>query len=62
MAVWSGLGLAFVLGAGFNGAAFLDFNEASSSLLMALLAFVAVGCYAVATFLLATPARAPAAS
>jgi subtilisin family serine protease len=58
VAIWSGLGLLFVLGAGFNGAAFLDFNESLSSLLMALFAFAAAGCYAVATFVLASPARA----
>ena len=58
---WSGLGLLFVLAAGFNGAAFLDYNEALSSLLMALFAFTAAGCYATATFTLATPRRASTA-
>jgi hypothetical protein len=49
---WSVLGGLLVIGAGFNGASFLDFNENVSSLIMALLAFAAVGCYAVTLFLL----------
>jgi hypothetical protein len=36
----------FVIGAGFNGASFLDFNQNISSLLMALLTLGALGCYA----------------
>ena len=35
-----------VIGAGFNGASFLDFDENASSLIMALLALASVGCYA----------------
>lgn len=42
----------FVVGAGFNGASFLDFNNNISSLIMALLAFAAVACYAVVLYLL----------
>jgi hypothetical protein len=49
---WSILGALLVIGAGFNGASFLDFNYAVSSLIMALLALGAVGCYAVVLFLL----------
>lgn len=40
-----------VIGAGFNGAAFLDFNNDTNSLIMALLALAAVACYATALFL-----------
>ncbi|MGO9292928.1 MAG: hypothetical protein ACLP52_03420 [Streptosporangiaceae bacterium] len=36
-----------VIGAGFNGASFLDFSDNLSSLLMALLCFGALACYAV---------------
>jgi hypothetical protein len=49
---WSILGALLVIGAGFNGASFLDFNYNVSSLIMALLAFAAAGCYAVVLFLL----------
>ncbi len=49
---WSVLGGLFVIGAGFNGASFLDFNNNVSSLIMAVLAFAAVGCYAATLFLL----------
>jgi hypothetical protein len=49
---WSVLAALLVLGAGFNGASFLDFNHDTSSLIMALLAFAAVGCYAVVLYLL----------
>lgn len=45
---WSTLGGLLVVGAAFNGASFLDFNENSSSLIMALLAFGAVASYAMA--------------
>jgi hypothetical protein len=42
-----------VIGAGFNGASFLDFNQNVSSLIMALLTLGALGCYAAALCLLA---------
>ena len=42
---WAILAGLFVIGAGFNGASFLDFNKAVSSLLMALLTFGAIVCY-----------------
>jgi hypothetical protein len=41
-----------VIGAGFNGASFLDFNDNISSLIMALLAFAAAACYAIVLFVL----------
>jgi hypothetical protein len=53
IAVWSSIAALLVIGAGFNGASFLDFNDNTSSLVMALLAFAAVGCYSVVMFLLA---------
>jgi hypothetical protein len=49
---WAVLGGVLVLGAGFNGASFLDYNHDSSSLLMALLAFGALACYTVVLFVL----------
>jgi hypothetical protein len=49
---WSILGALLVVGAGFNGASFLDYNHNVSSLIMALLAFGAVACYAVVLSLL----------
>jgi len=52
IAAWSILAAAFVVGAGFNGASFLDFNHDISSLIMALLAFGAIGSYAAVLFLL----------
>jgi hypothetical protein len=42
-----------VIGAGFNGASFLDFNDNTSSLVMALLALAAVACYSAVMFVLA---------
>jgi len=50
---WSVLAGLLVIGAGFNGASFLDFNNDISSLIMALLAFGAVACYSAAIYLLA---------
>lgn len=55
---WSVAAGLLVIGAGFNGASFLDFNNNISSLIMALLALASVACYAVALCLLAAP-RAP---
>lgn len=55
VAFWSVLGGLLVIGAAFNGASFLDFNDNISSLLMALLAFGAVASYAVALFLAGRP-------
>ena len=61
--VWAAvLGALFILGAGFNGASFLNYNEDANSYVMALLFAVAVLCYIV---LLALPSsserKAPAA-
>jgi hypothetical protein len=53
ISVWSTIAALLVIGAGFNGASFLDFNDNTSSLIMALLAFAAVACYSVVMFLLA---------
>lgn len=49
--VWSTSAALLVIGAAFNGASFLDFNDNTSSLIMALLAFGAVACYSVVLFL-----------
>jgi hypothetical protein len=53
--VWAVLGGLFVIGAGFNGASFLDFAHDINSLIMALLALAAIGCYATALMLLGRP-------
>jgi hypothetical protein len=52
VALTSVLGAGLVIGAGFNGASFVDFNHNASSLIMALLAFAALSCYLVALYLL----------
>jgi hypothetical protein len=53
---WTILAAALIIGAGFNGASFLDFGDDINSLIMAVLALAALGCYAIALFLLpATP-------
>jgi hypothetical protein len=54
VAIWSVLGGLFVVGAGFNGSSFLDFNDNISSLIMALLGFASIACYATALFVLGT--------
>jgi hypothetical protein len=58
---WSVLGGLFVIGAGFNGAGFLDFAHNINSLIMALLALAAIGCYATALMLLGAPSAVPGA-
>ncbi len=55
IAAWSVAGGLVVIGADFNGASFLDFNHDVSSLIMALLAFTGIGCYAIALFIAAGP-------
>jgi hypothetical protein len=50
--VWTVVAALFVVGAGFNGASSLDFNNNVSSLLMSLLAFASIACYGVVLFLL----------
>jgi hypothetical protein len=52
---WSVLAGLFVIGAGFNGASFLDFAHNINSLIMALLALAAICCYATALMLLGAP-------
>jgi hypothetical protein len=54
--VWAILGALFVVGAGFNGASFLDFGNNFSSLLMALLAFASILSYVTVLFLLSNTA------
>lgn len=53
------VGALLPVGAGFNGASFLDFNEPVSSLLMALLAFGALAWDIVVLYLLPCRALAP---
>jgi hypothetical protein len=53
--VTSILGALLTIGAGFNGASFLDFNHDISSLLMALLALGALSCYLVGLYLQPKP-------
>ena len=50
--IWALVAAGLIIGAGFNGASFLDFNKNVSSLVMALLALGSVACYTVALFLL----------
>jgi hypothetical protein len=45
LVVAAALGLVFVLGAGFNGASFLEYNENANSLIMALLFALATSTY-----------------
>jgi hypothetical protein len=56
---WSVLAGLFVIGAGFNGASFLDYAHDINSLIMALLALAAIGSYATALMLLGTPSPRP---
>jgi hypothetical protein len=56
---WSVLAGLFVIGAGFNGASFLDFAHNINSLIMAVLTLAAIGCYATALMLLAAPGQLP---
>jgi len=55
VAAWSVLGALLVIGAGFNGASFVDFNHDISSLIMAVLALAAIASYVVALFLVGQP-------
>jgi hypothetical protein len=56
--LWSIFGALLLIGAGFNGASFLDYNRSASSLIMALLAFGAVACFVVVLFLVSDPSHA----
>jgi hypothetical protein len=62
VAAWLAAGALLVIGAGFNGASFLDHNLNVSSLIMALLAFGSLLCYLVALYLLPSQARSPSPS
>jgi hypothetical protein len=53
---WAIVGALLVIGAGFNGASFLDFANNVSSLVMALLAFASILSYVVVLFLLSATA------
>lgn len=53
------LGVLFILGAAFNGASFLNFNDDFSSMIMAGLFAAALACYVVVLFQL-NDAPAPA--
>lgn len=55
--VWSVTAAGLVIGAGFNGASFLDFNKDTSSLIMALLALGAIASYAVILYVLPAEGR-----
>jgi hypothetical protein len=60
-----GTGAAFVIGAGFNGASFLDFASNTSSLIMAMLFALATLAYAAVLYVLPTrqgPPSLPATS
>lgn len=50
------MGALFTIGAGFNGASFLDYSESVSSLIMALLFALAVVAYTAALVSLSRPA------
>jgi hypothetical protein len=55
------LGALAILGAGFNGASFVDYGHNSSSMIMAGLWALALGCYIAGVFLAARrPGREPA--
>jgi hypothetical protein len=45
------LGLLFIIGAGFNGASFLNYGHAASSFIMAALWALATGCYVTSAIL-----------
>ncbi len=48
---WSLLGALLTIGAGFNGASFLDFNKDVSSFIMTMLALGALLCFLVVVYL-----------
>lgn len=56
------LGGAAILGAAFNGASFLDFKHDYSSMIMAALFALALGCYVVGLATTSTPAASPTTS
>lgn len=54
------LGALFIIGAGFNGASFLNYGHDVSSLIMAVLWALALACYLTGLYLAARPAGRPA--
>jgi uncharacterized membrane protein YhaH (DUF805 family) len=54
MNTWAILGLLFIVGAGFNGASFLDYNKNVSSFVMALLGFASIASYAIMLYSLSS--------
>jgi hypothetical protein len=52
LGLWSILGALLTVGAGFNGASFLDYNRNASSFVMAILAFGALACFLVVMYAL----------
>jgi hypothetical protein len=57
VAIATGVGAFAILGAGFNGGSFLNYNEDFSSMIMAGFFAVAVGAYASAMLVVPSPAR-----
>lgn len=53
------LGALAITGAAFNGASFLNYNESFSSMIMAGLWALALGCYLTSMFLIARALDAP---
>jgi hypothetical protein len=54
----TGVGAIAVLGAGFNGGSFLNYNQDFSSMIMAAFFAIAMAAYAVGLFVAPTPAQA----
>jgi hypothetical protein len=48
---WTILGAVLVIGAGFNGASFLDYNKDVSSFIMTILAMASIVCFCVVIYL-----------
>jgi hypothetical protein len=48
---WSVLGALLAIGAGFNGASFLDYHKNDSSFIMTVLALAALLCFAIVAYL-----------
>jgi hypothetical protein len=49
--LWATLGALFTIGAGFNGASFLDYNKDVSSFLMTILALASLLCFVIVIYL-----------
>jgi hypothetical protein len=50
IALWAILGALLTVGAGFNGASFLDYNKNASSFVMAILALGSLACFLVVVY------------